>query len=526
METKKKHIIITILIVSVLLSLQLGKSYAQTFSSKKVKHAEAYYEAMDFKNALTIYKELYLQDSTNCELLFKIGCCSFNLRQEREKSLNYLKRASQCGFSEAYLYLGQMYHLMNHFEDALASYNMYAMSTNKQVSDEEVLKLKTKTITAIELKKSPVDVIIKNMGDTINSAYPDYAPLLSADGNKLFFTSRRANGTGGLQDPNGAYFEDIYMCEKKRELWSAPKSVSKMINTNTHEATVALSANGEKLYIYRTSEELTGGNIYITKFDGEDWTDPEKLDFAINTEEGWESSASITAEENTFYFSSNREGGFGGKDIYRIMKLPNGSWSKALNLGPVINTQEDEDFPFIQADGRTLYFSSKGHLNMGGFDVFKTTVDSLGGCVQPENIGYPINTTDDDVCFIISADASIAYYSSDRKGGKGETDIYAIKMLNPESDITIIKGYVKSNDASGRPLGAKLTMIDDETNEVKGIYHTNSLTGKYLAIVLHEKRYKLLIETGGYHPKTEYFKFNSSQPKNEIGMDFKMDRLK
>src|SRR5690606_258080 len=137
-----------------------------------------------------------------------------------------------------------------------------------------------------------------------------------------------------------------------------------------------------------------------------------------------ESYASITPNDKVIYFSSNRDGGFGGKDIYKIERLPNGSWSKAVNLGSTVNTPYDDDAPFIHSDGRTLFFSSQGHQNMGGFDIFKTKLNDNGEWTTPENIGFPINTVNDDIYFVLAADGKTGYYSSSQQGGFGGQDIY------------------------------------------------------------------------------------------------------
>lgn len=467
--------------------------------ARKMKVADDYYDFYDFRNALKAYQEIYPLDSLNPRLNYKIGISIYSLRRKQETAIPYFERAAAKNVFDAYYYLGQLYHLTLRFDEALAAYNKYkSCPGEKRFSDKEIERQIIITNTAEEMMKKPARISIVNMDDPINSSYPDYVPLTSADESVMIFTSRRPGSTGNLLDPNGEYFEDVYISYRMDDGWTEPKSISPNINTNGHDACVALSANGEKLFIYRTNEDLTAGDIYISKLEGREWSVPEKLGPDINTEEGWEPSASISADEEAFYFSSNRAGSLGEKDIYRVVKLPNGQWSLATNLGSVINTPYDEDSPFIHPDGKTLYFSSKGHKNMGGYDIYKTVKDENGVWSEPENLGYPINTVDNDIYFVMNVSGTVGYYSSARDGGKGETDIYALKMPENEFNLTAVKGTVLSEDKD-EPVMAKITLVDEETKEVLE-YKTNKLTGKYLLIITPGVNYQILVEADGYYP--------------------------
>ena len=503
-----------LLLLTVFFISMTGISYAQThdneISTKKIKAADEFFELGDYKNAVKLYLEFYEKDSLNYELNYKIGICLYSLKINKTASLSYFEKAAAGKIVEAYYYLGNLYHLSLKFQEALKAYDYYKnYKGEKKFNDEDIEHLKGITKNAIVMMKNPVRVSINNIGNVINSIYPDYVPLISADESIMIFTSRRKNSTGGLLDANGEYFEDVYISYKMDTGWTVPQSISSNINTNTHDACVALSKDGEKLFIYRTGENLTQGDLYSTKFDGKDWTLPEKLGSDINSEEGSEPSASISTDENVLYFSSNRPGGYGEKDLYRVVKLPNGEWSKAFSLGPVINTPYNEDAPFIHPDGKTLYFSSQGHKNMGEYDIFKTTVDENGVWSEPENLGYPINTVEDDIYFVLSVNGKIGYYSSNRASGCGATDIYALSMSDVDFQLSVIKGLVFSANSSKQFLAAEITLIDDENNEVIGIYKTNMLTGKYILIVDSRKKYKIVVEAEGHHPYSEYVKFGS-----------------
>ncbi|MDP1747484.1 MAG: OmpA family protein, partial [Bacteroidota bacterium] len=227
------------------------------------------------------------------------------------------------------------------------------------------------------------------------------------------------------------------------------------------------------------------------------WSSPEKLNKNINTK-GWEPSAFLSADGNTLYFTSNRKGGFGGRDLYKSNKLPNGEWAMASNLGSTINTPYDEDAPFIHPDGVTLYFSSNGHKTMGGFDIFSSMLSTQNEWTKPANIGYPINSTDDDIYYAVSPDNKRAYYSSFKAGGIGEKDNYLITFFEyVESPLTLLKGTV--TDPYGKvPKTVEITVTDNETGKIAGIYHPNSKTGEYLFILPPGKNYNVTYEAEGY----------------------------
>ncbi|MEQ8522222.1 MAG: hypothetical protein RIC15_08735 [Vicingaceae bacterium] len=229
-----------------------------------------------------------------------------------------------------------------------------------------------------------------------------------------------------------------------------------------------------------------------------DWSDLVKLGSDINSE-AIETSASISSDDRVIYFSSNREGGFGGMDIYRSVKLPNGIWSKASNLGPTVNTSEDEDSPFIHADNKTLYFSSKGHQNMGGFDVFESIRDEDGLWSIPRNMGYPINSVTHDLNFVMSSDKQTGYYSSAQKGGLGGQDIYNINFKLEAQILSVVKGGVRSGDTTHIPIEAVITLLNPVSQSVQGVYKSNNNTGKFIMIVSPETRYNVIVEAEGFY---------------------------
>lgn len=442
-------------------------------------------------------------DTNNAHSIFKLAVCMYQIRKYKQQSLPYFEKAKLLGMAESNYYLGNLYHLNMKFDEAVTAFEEYKNIPGKSRvlgTNQETDLLINKCRIAREFIQFPAKATIENIGSIVNSEYPDYVPVISADESILIFTSRRKGSTGNQTDPFGEYFEDVCISEKKDEQWASPKSISANINTATHDACVGLSADGELLFLYRTSKDLLSGDLYSSVFDGKDWTVPAKLPAPINSEKYTEPSIAVSADGQTIYFSSNRPGGYGKKDIYKVAKLPTGEWSQALNLGPVINTAEDEDALFIHPSGKTFYFSSKGHKNMGGYDIFKSVLGAEDNWSEPENLGYPINTTDDDIYFVLSTDGKRGYFASVRPDSYGSSDIYIAHFPDEELNLKVYKGMVVSADSADKPIAAKITLFDSKTNKVEGIYNTNQLTGKFIMIISADKEYNIRIEAQGHLP--------------------------
>ena len=355
------------------------------------------YSMGDYYGALKLYDGLFKQDAEHKELNFNMGVCNYNIRDYKKAEEHFLKSSSAVSL-ELFRYKASIAHISMKFKKALNYYNAYKLiSGEKDLKNEKINHLVAKVKYAELAIKDNRDVLVQNIGITINTEYPEYVPLISADEKMMLFTSRRPGSTGGKSDPNGRPFEDVYLSTKVNNIWRVPNPLNEVINSGTNDACVGLSADGQRLFLFKPSEDLRTGDLYESRMGLEEWEKPTKLGSDINSEYT-ETSASITLDDKVLYFSSDRPGGFGGKDIYKVMMLPNGKWSKSINLGPVINTPYDEDAPFIHTDKKTLYFSSKGHQNMGGYDVFKTVLEKRVWS-SPENLKCPINTVRDDIFF-------------------------------------------------------------------------------------------------------------------------------
>jgi outer membrane protein OmpA-like peptidoglycan-associated protein len=484
--------------------------YKNPGPKQKITQGDMYFATDDYGMALPLYLEANTMDPANANTCFKIGVCYLNIPGKKHLAYSYLVAASG-NISEKYksasvkekhapvdtwYYLGQSLHLRSNFDSAIVCFNNYTKyidTADHKMLDNINLRMKW-CENGIALTKNPVAITVENLGANINTEYPEYSPVISADQRSMIFTSRRPSNVGNKIDTrDNMYFEDIYYSVMNDSgVWSKAMPMGQNINTPGHEATIGISADGQQLLIYK--DDQGDGNIYLSYQQGASWGTPTKLTENVNSK-FWEPSATITPDGNTLYFSSNRPGGLGGTDIYQSVRLPNGEWSKPRNLGAPINSKYDEDAPSILADGQTLYFASNGEMSMGGYDILTSTKNEDGSWSVPTNVGYPVNTTDDDIFFAPTPDNTHAYYSSaSSANGMGEKDICLLTFPGKEENpLTVLSGEITSI-YGGVPPGTVITVTDVETGELIGTYQPNSATGRYVIILPPGKNYSITYE--------------------------------
>lgn len=363
---------------------------------------------------------------------------------------------------DAYFHMGQAYHLNNEIDNAEEYYNIYIEEAKKKDPLVEDAKLQLEQCAvAKKLIENPVDFDVKNVGPVVNSSSADYSPVVSLDGSAIYYTSRRLrkdSSNYGITEPGtSVYLEDIYVSYKDYDdNWTEPRLMD-FCKPENNEATVAVSIDERRIYAYM---DATGnGDIYYSDFEGSQFQGLKYLDSkGVNTK-AWEPHITVSPDGKQRFFSSDREGGMGGRDIYRMDKLSNGEWSKPVNVGAPINTPYDEDAPFIAINNKTMYYAHNGPKSMGGFDIFKTDMDEMGVWSQPENLGYPLNSTFDDIYYTTTVDGFIGYLTSFRPGGIGEKDIYQIvnTHLGVES-VAVLKGEIESADGEQIPEDVAFTV--------------------------------------------------------------------
>jgi outer membrane protein OmpA-like peptidoglycan-associated protein len=513
-------------------------------TKKQYAVADEYWLDENYDFAIKIYNNIKKDVENTAFLSYKLGNSYANaaLYKNNDSAMFYLSEAVKnvtkepYKYSEesssnikspvfAYLDYGRMLRNIHKIDDAENYFQMFEESWGndmprdlKKIVDKEFEICKTAKL----LIANPIDISVTPL-ENVNSEYPEFAPVISADEQTLIFTSRRKlPNLEGKQDKDPfdfGYYEDIFISTKTKEgKWGEPKLISDKINTEGHEASIGLSVDGQQLLIY-SSQLDASGDIYYSKLEGSEWTKPVPFE-ALNSK-AKETHACFSADGKIVYFASDRKGGYGGFDIYRVTMLPNGQWSEPLNLGSKINTEYDDRSPFIHPDGVSLFFSSNGHETMGGLDIFQSTDLGEEGWSTPENVGYPINTTEDDAFFVTSVDGKRSYYASEKDKGLGGKDLYMISIPKPPvQPMTVMSGVFSLGEDGGTiPADAQIIVKDNQSGDIVGIYKPNTKTGKYLFILPPGKNYNVTYEAKGYLFKSE----NLIVPKNSAFQSMKKE---
>jgi len=466
----------------------------------------------NYTKAREFFEKAWKYDSTSANIAYLIGYCYLQSPVDRYKAEGFLERACKYITKQysvedpleksapplALYYYGQALHFNYRFTEALTSFSKFRKFAQKDKNIiAELDRWIEMTLTGMELTHRPAAVEIINLGDSINSQWPEYSAVISADEQMIIYTTRRPNSTGRQKTEDG-YFEDIVVSYKKANgTWTSPVSLGKKVNTVGHEASINLTPNGQTLIVYRTQQVVNGkdtsenGNIYYTNFNGKEWGPLKEFEADVNSPYH-ESHACLSADGNLLFFTSERPGGFGGKDIYRCVKLPNGKWSKALNMGPAINTEFDEDGAFIHPDGRTFYFASNGHQSMGGYDIMVATLGEDNKFSNVRNMGYPINTTGDDVFYVTSPDGRRGYLSSAKSNGYGSQDIYCVKFPGAaEPNLALFKGQFVPAAGSVPPDNIQVAVTDDDNGEIVNMVRPNPRNGSFALILAPGHSYSM-----------------------------------
>jgi outer membrane protein OmpA-like peptidoglycan-associated protein len=464
-------------------------------------------------------KELGKDFHNNFYFQFYSGITTLFLNIERPKSLAYFKKAiyiasglkkfPQANLIMAKFYLAKTYFLLNQIDSAYYLLNrLYAITPAYK---SELRKEISDLINYCNVAKSQMgraQRVSVNPVFGLNSVFNDHSPLFTGNEEIFVFTSTRGGSTGGRISENGEFFEDIYFSTKRENSYRSPARLSQDLNTDKHDAAVWISLDGRELFVYN---DISGnGDIYTSEMlaDG-NWKNPEPLN-VINTD-ARETSAFKSDDGNFIFFTSDRKGGFGGLDIYMIEKLPNGLWSEALNLGATVNTAKDEETPFFHPNQK-LYFSSKGHSNMGGYDIFVSDRTGRNAWAIPANLGFPINSTDDDLCFWLSTDGLRAYLSSGRFGGRGRRDIYFAEFQESyRTGFTLVSGVAKVESGY---LDFLRIILDNKLSMSE--YRVNISNGHFIFPVRNNYTYDATFRASGNQSQRIDFMVPENKSNNEL----------
>jgi tetratricopeptide (TPR) repeat protein len=389
--------------------------------------AEFFFMNEDYSDAIINYLQLYEKLPDNANLAYCIGVCYLNIPGKKNLSVDYLETASKnmaakhkegtitqiAAPYDALYDLGKAYRINYMFDKAKDAFVKFLGTLLPD--DRENIDFIKHEIAVCDMAKiliaKPVSFTEENLGERFNDEKSNFNPVISADGKSFAYMVSLK------------FYDAVMYSRLVNGKWTEPLNITPELQIDGDFYISSLSADGKLLFL--SKDDNYNSDILMSSFISNSWSKANKLNKNINTKY-WESHASLSEDGNQLTFASDRPGGFGGLDIYISHKV-NGDWGAAVNLGPEINTQFNEDRPFIINNGKTLFFSSQGHENIGGFDIFRSDLQSNGLWSKPKNLGYPVNTPDDDLFFMPVGDGKSGYLSKFKEsGGFGKEDIYRI----------------------------------------------------------------------------------------------------
>lgn len=505
--------IVYIILMSIFISFT-GMAQKSSKAAAICQKAEQCINARDFDKALTLLRQAKLKDPSYADTYVLMGDV-FNFTLMSDSALKCYNRAIDLiGNPDPMLYFiaagegvkcGQ-------YENALKNYENFML---KGLQYTDVLADAQKAIAnckfAIEAMKHPVTFQMENLGPNVNSEWDESLAAITADDEQLVFTVNRPKDNKTIC----AFClneEDLYYSTKKNGEWMSRQAIGSPIKTGYNEGAQCLSPDGTYLLYTMCNADFGMGScdLYWSKRMGDKWSRPRNFGAPVNTA-AWESQPTMAADGKTIYFVSSRPGGFGGMDIWKTTMTAEGAFTAPENLGASINTPGDDAAPFIHSDGRTLYFASNGRVGMGGYDLYYATLQDDGTWSEPKNLGYPINTSADEINIFINAAGTTAYMASDKSGGYGGLDLYSFELaeeLRP-NPVTYIKGRVVDAE-SGLPLASTIEMLDLESKELLTKTNSDATTGEYLACIHTGSNVMLNVSNPGYPFYSENFQLEKS----------------
>lgn len=518
---------------ALVLALQL---HAQVpLSTKSKKAIELYMEADNYRvrgqnpQALELLNQAIDRDKNFAEAYYRRGLVYFTTRKfdlaiaDFEKGLSLTTDPSK---KKAYWFdLGEAYLSIGNYARAGEMLRMFVAAEKRN---------QPKLQRALTMLKS-VDYASSNQGDksrykqrplsdTVNAFALQYFPVLTADQKELIFTRRLGN--------TGDDDEDLVVSRKDDSgKWLPPKSISSNINSQWNEGTCTISADGRKLIFTSClgREGFGSCDLFQSEKVGDAWSRPQNLGPNVNTAD-WESQPSLSADGRTLYFVSDRKGGYGRRDIWISHLNEYGQWTKAVNAGKEVNTALDEISPFIHANNRTLYFASNGLPGYGGYDIFYLVKNVSGGWSRPVNLDAPINDHQDQFSLYITADGTKGYYVHEVSGMESQSTSKIFEVEIPEEDrLKFRSNYVEgrvTDRQTGRPLAAEIELVNINTNGIESVVKSDSITGEYLIVLTQGAEYALYVSKREYLFQSLNFNYSEVENFEPIVLDIKLDKAK
>jgi hypothetical protein len=473
------------------------------YVNKLLSEADKAYHDGNLPEALLAYEKLIKADSTKTYYCYMAGLCHTTLRKNLSLAVQYFSRAERESqqYPDFFYQQGMAYMYGHDLKNAINSFQKYK-EMNKEKKGGEAGRLIEMCISGMELMNAPVKVSFTNMGPAVNSTMDELYPFVPEDEAFVIFSSNKR------YDPvYRAFDENIYVSYAEKNEWTFPVQL-RNISTYENEYPAGISHGGKLVYIC-THQTGSYSEIQMWKNRGKsmraDETNPLH---ALTMSKKWVDGFTMNEEMDLIIVSARYENTYGGSDLYVFRKLPDGTWSNSRNLGALVNTTYDEVSPQLSADGTTLYFASRGHNSMGGFDLFVSNMNEVTGeWSKPRNLGYPINTSSDNLSISFNRSRKYAYVSTFRNDGYGGLDLYRVNFLDVDDPCTVITGYVGVKDSSGvhkwdKSLYDLSISVFDSQGNVYGSYTYNAYLERFVAI-LPPGKYQFVIESEGYQKFTE-----------------------
>jgi len=483
--------------------------------------AQKAWQARQINEALVLFEKVEETDPNNSEVHLRLAQI-YELQKKPELTKKHFTkfitiRPLDPQSSSAYQWLGSNL-LRTEKYDSARIYFEKALALAPAKSS--LARLAQKSIASARFAgnavQHPVKVQKKSMGDTVNFLNSQFFPVMTADDETLIFTGLTENKD-----------ENIYITHRIPGGWDVPEEISKTINTANNEGTCSISADGRTLVLTACNrpDSYGGCDLYISKKQGNEWSAPQNLGETINSR-SWESQPSLSADGRTLYFASDRRGGQGKLDIWYSVLKNKGIWSEPKNLGPGINTPDDDNAPFIHANGRTLFFASNGLPGMGGFDIFLSQkVDTTWSA--PRNIGYPINTQTDQVALYISANGKKAYYTDDNsEKTAGRSLLYTFDLPDTLQNLVTPTRYAKGNvvdKKTQKPLSCSIELYDLKVQQKVAEFSSDAQTGSFLAVLNKGSEYAFYVSKAGYLFKS--LTFSVADSVSSVNLEIPMEAI-
>jgi len=462
----------TVLSLFIIFLVQFSVS-AQQKTTEELKElfndAEFFFAQEAYADALYDYDELYNNGFNEiANINYKIGICYLNIPGEKEKSIDFLleavkdisKKYNESSIKQksapidAYLFLGNAYRVNNKLSDAISAYTKYKelAGTSEEINyaDQQIAACNT----ALRYMVNPKRIRMTNLGDSVNGTSSNYKGVVSGNGRVLLYMNELP------------FYHAVYFSKYTDHGWSAPVNITPQIQSDGDQFVTSVSYDGTQLIL--TREDAFNSDLYVSRFADGQWSRSVPLAGEDINTKYWESHASLSKDGKTLYFTSNRKDGSGDMDIYVSKVQPGGSWGKPVNLGPGINTALNEDTPFITENDSMLFFSSQGHENIGGYDIFVSRLDASGQWSKPENLGYPVSTTDDDLFYYPWNNDQVGFISRISDGGFGKEDLYALQPYdNDDLEDVLAEFFLVNEPATMELTSPAKTPVQDVPAEPK-----------------------------------------------------------